>query len=156
MSGSKNFEKGYRRMEKDMLVAFASLCEGFDTHQNEFLQMMKASASAIKFNVQKAGKLKAEYSLNCARTHPYTQVYNVLESNFMNNLRKITFPSIKINKKIYIPRLLEEMTFEELEELNLNSQKVKGEESKHAELKIVELDDMDSKFIINKKLFNSE
>jgi len=113
---SPEFTKAYQNLERILLVGAAACYQGMVNARSPFLGSLNTFFNVAYYQVfRKKGKMQGELLLAKPEASGATEFWNFLECKYMKPLLMFTMTSAKVNKKIYIPKLLQPLTLDNID-----------------------------------------
>lgn len=121
-TGSKSFEKKYEELAEDMLALSAAASTGLDDTGLSLGGAIKTGFNALFYKVFSSQRKKqTELFFSNPNPQKAANILNLLDSKYTKGILKLMMPSIEVNKRIYVPKLLPALTVENvLSERNLS------------------------------------
>lgn len=108
---SKSFEKKYSDFENDVLTLTAAASKGLAHNDISFAAAVNTAFNAVYYSIfSSKGKQQAEVFLSSPDPATAAKVMNMLDSKYTKPLLSLAMPSIEVNKRIYVPKLLPRLT----------------------------------------------
>jgi hormone-sensitive lipase len=110
------FTKAYQELERILLVGAAACYQGMANARSPFLGSLNTFFNVAYYQVFKnKGKMQGELLLAKPEPAGATEFWNFLECKYVKPLLMFTMTSAKVNRKIYIPKLLQPLTLDNID-----------------------------------------
>ena len=112
---SKDFDEEYASFEQDALVMIAAASEGFNTEEISFGSLISTGFNALYYKLfSSKRKIQLEVAMNSPDPRTLINIFNFLETKYAKVFLNFVLSDIKVNKRIYVPKLLPCLTLKDL------------------------------------------